>query len=26
MIINFENADSHKYVVQKAKGLWTARS
>ena len=26
MIINFENAASHKYVVQKAKGLWTATS
>ena len=25
-IINFENAASHKYVVQKGKGLWTTRS
>jgi len=26
MIINFENAASHKYAAQKAKGLWSARS
>jgi len=26
MIINFENATSYKYVVQKAKGLLMARS
>jgi len=26
MIVNFENAASHKYVVQNAKSLWMARS
>jgi len=26
MIIHFENTASHKYVVQKAKSLWMAKS
>jgi len=26
MITNFENASSHKYIVQKANSLWMARS
>ena len=26
MIINFENAASHKYVLQEAESLWVARS
>jgi len=26
MIVNFENATSHKYLVQKFRSLWMARS